>query len=66
MCVRVFLCCVVLCCVGLCRQRPCAGLIPPAKESYQMANGSKKLKQEPWMAKHCRRPMLREERKRNK
>jgi hypothetical protein len=39
---------------------------PPAKESYQMSNGSKKLKQEPQMARHCRSPMLRVERKRNK
>jgi hypothetical protein len=30
-----------------------------------MSNGSKKLKQEPRMARHCRSPMLREERKRN-
>jgi hypothetical protein len=37
---------------------------PPAKESYQMSNGSKKLKQEPRMARHCRSPMLRAERKR--
>jgi hypothetical protein len=39
---------------------------PPAKESYQMSNGSKKLKQQPRMARHCRSPMLRAERKRNK
>jgi hypothetical protein len=39
---------------------------PPVKESYQMSNGSKKLKQEPRMARHCRSPMLRAERKRNK
>jgi hypothetical protein len=39
---------------------------PPSKESYQMSNGSKKLKQEPQMARHCQNPMLREERKRNK
>jgi hypothetical protein len=39
---------------------------PPAKESYQMPNGSKKLKQEPRMARHCRSPMLRAGRKRNK
>jgi hypothetical protein len=40
--------CVFLCCVVLYRYRPCAGLIhPPAKESYQTSNGSKKLKQEP-------------------
>jgi hypothetical protein len=38
---------------------------PPAKESYQMSNGSKKLKQEPRMARHCRSPMLHAERKRN-
>jgi hypothetical protein len=31
---------------------------PPAKESYQMSNGSKKLKQEPRMARHYRSPML--------
>jgi hypothetical protein len=30
-----------------------------------MSNGSKKLKQEPRMARHCRSPMLRSERKRN-
>jgi hypothetical protein len=39
---------------------------PPAKESYQMSNGSKKLKQEPRMARHCRSAMLRAGRKRNK
>jgi hypothetical protein len=39
---------------------------PPAKESYQMSNASKKLKQEPRMARHCRSPMFRAERKRNK
>jgi hypothetical protein len=39
---------------------------PPTKESYQLSNGSKKLKQEPRMARHCRSPMLRAERKRNK
>jgi hypothetical protein len=39
---------------------------PPAKDSYQMSNGSKKLKQEPRMARHCWSPMLRAERKRNK
>jgi hypothetical protein len=38
---------------------------PPAKESYQMSNGSKKLKQEPRMARHCRSPMLYAKRKRN-
>jgi hypothetical protein len=38
----------------------------PVKESYQMSNGSKKLKQEPRMARQCRSPMLRAERKRNK
>jgi hypothetical protein len=38
---------------------------PPAKESYKMSNGSKILKQEPRMARHCRSPMLRAERKRN-
>jgi hypothetical protein len=58
--------CVFLCCVVLCRYRPCAGLIPPPKESYQMSNGSKKLKQEPRMARHCQSPVLRAERKRNK
>jgi hypothetical protein len=47
-------------------KRPCAGLIPPAKESYQMSNGAKKLNQDPRMAGHCRSPMLRAERKRNK
>jgi hypothetical protein len=30
-----------------------------------MSSGSKKLKQEPRMARHCRSPMLRAERKRN-
>jgi hypothetical protein len=30
-----------------------------------MSNGSKKLKQEPRMARHCRSPVLRAERKRN-
>jgi hypothetical protein len=39
---------------------------PPAKESYQMSNGSNKLRQEPRMARHCRSPMLLAERKRNK
>jgi hypothetical protein len=39
---------------------------PPAKVSYQMSNGSKKLKQEPRMARHCRSPVLRAERKRSK
>jgi hypothetical protein len=39
---------------------------PPAKESYQISNGPKKLKQEPRMARHCRGPMLLAERKRNK
>jgi hypothetical protein len=39
---------------------------PPTKESYQMSNGSKKLTQEPRMARPCRSPMLRAERKRNK
>jgi hypothetical protein len=39
---------------------------PLAKESYKMPHGSKKLKQEPRMARHCRNPMLRTERKRNK
>jgi hypothetical protein len=58
--------CVFLCYVVLCRYRPCAGLIRPAKESYQMSNGSKKLKQEPRMVRHRRSPMLRAERKRNK
>jgi hypothetical protein len=38
---------------------------PPAKESFQISNGSKKLKQEPRMARHCRNPMLRAERKRD-
>jgi hypothetical protein len=39
---------------------------PPAKDSYQMSNGSKKLKQEPRMARHCRSPVLRAERKMDK
>jgi hypothetical protein len=38
---------------------------PPAKESCQISNGSKKLKQDPRMARHCRNPMLRAERKWN-
>jgi hypothetical protein len=46
-------------CLRLC----CVGLIPPAKEYYQMSNGSTKLKQEPRMARYCRSPMLRTERR---
>jgi hypothetical protein len=38
---------------------------PPSKESYEMSNGSKKLKEEPRMASHCRSPMLHAERKNN-
>jgi hypothetical protein len=57
----VFLC-VVLSCAG---RGFGAGLIPPPKKSYQMSNGSKKLKQEPRIARHCRSPTLRAERKSN-